>query len=174
MSNDHDFRTRVFALHAEGLSNRAIGRALNSNHVTIAKVLAEGAPASPLPAHMQPAHAPLAPPEAPDDAPALQVVRELLSEARRQFAHATAVGNSTEAQRYARTASGLMPVLARLERDERDDDGAIRISRVELEKARASVRARYAALRSRPLQCATCARALSVSMGLGTAESESK
>lgn len=167
---DPDFRRRVFALHEEGLSNRAIGRALDSNHTRVAAILREPPPPpAELPAHMRPAQpatmAALNPAES--DAPALQVVRELLAEARAQFTAATASGDSASAQRYARTAAGLTPVLARLEREDREDDGAVRISLAEAAKIQDSMNERIKAVCNRPLLCAKCSRELSVFWGTG-------
>jgi hypothetical protein len=159
-----EIRSRASA----GESNRALARAFDVSHTTIAKVVA-AAPAAttlpPLPSHM--ASPPAMPPSAPD-APALTIVRELLSEARAQFAEATSCGRSADAQRYARTAAGLTPVLARLEREESEGSNEFRCARVELDQARASIAARRAAVASRSMQCADCSRALSVSQGLGT------
>ena len=160
-----DERRRIHALAAEGLSARAIARAVSSSHPTIAKVLAEPAPPPAIdPEHMRP---PITP-EAPDDgAPALQVVRELLAEARHQFAISTSLGDSGAAQRYARTAAGLTPVLARLEREFREDDGSIRVTAADIAAANERLNERLAAICARPLHCAECSRALSVSWGMG-------
>lgn len=172
---DLDFRRRVFALHAEGLSNRAIGRALESNHTRVAAVLAEGPPPTELPEHMRPPQ-PLtiaAPIPGEPDAPALVVVRELLAEARAQFAAASASGDSASAQRYARTAAGLTPVLARLEREDREVDGAVRISPAEAAKIQDSMFERIKAITNRPgLRCAECDRKLSVYWGTGLTEAQ--
>ena len=172
---DDDFRRRVFALAAEGLTNRAIGRALGSNHTTVAKVLANPAPLkapAPLPAHMSPPPAlAMAPLDTPD-APALQVVRELLAQAREQFARATQAGDSNGAQRYARTAAGLTPVLARLERAEQDASDAIVVSRAECERIEESLTERIKGVCNRPLLCSKCSRELSVSWGTGKTEAE--
>lgn len=166
---DPDFRRRVFALHDEGLSNRAIGRALDSNHTRVAAILREPAPPpADLPAHMRPATTTAAAPNPAElDAPALQVVRELLAEARAQFAAASARGDSASAQRYARTAAGLTPVLARLEREDRDEDGAVRISQAEAAKIQDSLTERIQAICNRPLLCPKCSRELSVFWGTG-------
>lgn len=159
---------------AKGESNRALARAFNVSHTTVAKVVAAAPappppPPPPLPSHM--ATPPAMPPSAPD-APALTIVRELLSEARAQFAEATSFGRSADAQRYARTAAGLTPVLARLEREENEGSSEFRCPRAELEKARASIASRRAAIVARlalgGIRCCDCDRALSVSQGLGT------
>jgi hypothetical protein len=169
VSADNDFRRQVFALAAEGLSQRAIGRALDSNHVTVAKILREPPPPPPeaMPAHCAPRPPPATPGTDSPDAPALQVVRELLAEARNQFAVASASGDSASAQRYARTAAGLTPVLARLEREDREVDGAVRISPAEAAKIQDSLTERIRAIINRPLVCSTCSRALSVFWGTG-------
>jgi hypothetical protein len=79
-----------------------------------------------------------------------------------------AVGNSAEAQRCTRTAAGLTPVLARLERDQRDDADVLRLDRGDIEKAMRGVRERVAAILARgELRCADCSRALSVRFGTG-------
>lgn len=169
---DLEFRRRVFSLHAEGLSNRAIGRALESNHTRVAAVLAEGPPPAELPAHMRPAQpltiAAPSPAAAASETPdALTTVRELLAEARAQFAAASASGDSANAGRYARTASGLMPVLARLEREDREVDGAVRITPAEAAKTRDSLTERIKAICNRTLLCSKCSRELSVFWGTG-------
>lgn len=174
MSADHELRRQVFALAAEGMSNRAIARALDTNHTRVAAILREGPPPAEMPAHMRPPQ-PLtiaAPNPAELDAPALQVVRELLAEARAQFAAASACGDSASAQRYARTAAGLTPVLARLEREDREVDGAVRISPAEAAKTRESVIERIKAICNRPLLCSKCSRELSVFFGTGLSEAE--
>jgi len=171
-SFDNEFRARVFALAAEGLSHRAIGRALDSNHVTVAKVLREPPPLAGMPAHCSPPPPPATPGTDSPDAPALQVVRELLAEARNQFALTSASGDSASAQRYARTAAGLTPVLARLEREDRDAVGGIQVSADEIKKARTSIAERVAAIRNRPLLCSRCSRTLSVFWGTGLTEAE--
>ena len=161
-------KRRIHELAAEGLSARAIARVVGSTHPTISKVLAEPAPVDQ--PHMAP---PPLPPEAQDDgAPALQVVRELLAEARRQFAISTSQGDSGAAQRYARTASGLMPVLARLEREDRDDDGAVRISRDDAAEIEESLRERWTQLLSRPLLCAKCSSELQCELATGGEQHE--
>jgi hypothetical protein len=153
---------------AAGLSRRAIALEFGVSHTTIGKVLA-AAPPAPLPQHMAPP--PPAAPVTASDAPALVVVRELLAEARAGFANATACSNSIEAQRYARTAAGLTPVLARLERDERDDADMLHLSRADVSNAMATVRERVAAIVARgELRCADCSRALSVEWGTGPRE----
>lgn len=165
-------KRRIHALAAEGLSARAIARLVGSTHPTVAKVLASPPPPEAVPSHMAPPAPPAMPGTDAPDAPALQVVRELLAEARNQFALASAVGNSADAQRYARTAAGLTPVLARLEREERDGDGATRISRTEIDNARKAVRARVAAATAHGAVCSECARRLTVAIALGTGASK--
>ena len=151
---------------AAGLSSRAIAREFNVSHTTIGKVLAAATPPATLPDHMAP---PLTPaPVAASDAPALVVVRELLAEARAGFANAAAIGNSAEAQRFGRTAAGLTPVLARLEREQREDADVLRLSRSDIDAAMRGVRERVAAILARgELRCADCSRALSVRFGTG-------
>jgi hypothetical protein len=101
------------------------------------------------------------------------VVRELLAEARAQFAAASASGDSASAQRYARTAAGLTPVLARLEREDREVDGAVRISPAEAAKTRDAMFERIKAITNRSeLRCASCDRKLSVYWGTGLTEAE--
>lgn len=174
MTDDLETRRRVFQLAEEGLSTRAIARVVGSSHTTVARMLREPPPPAEVPAHMRP----LEPPPrsagtGEPDAPALQVVRELLAEARAQFATASACGDSAGAQRYARTASGLMPVLARLEREDREVDGAVRISPAEAAKIQDSLLERIKAITNRPgLRCAKCDRELSVYFGTGLTEAE--
>jgi len=174
---DNAFRARVWALAAEGLSHRAIGRALDSNHTTVAAVLKSPPPLEPPPARPLPAHC--APPvlaspgtDSPD-APALQVVRELLAEARNQFAVATASGDSNGAQRYARTAAGLMPVLARLEREAHDASGGFVITEQDVAEANSRIDTVLNALAARGApRCAKCSRELSIAWGHGVPEDE--
>lgn len=174
MIDDLETRRRVFQLAEEGLSTRAIARVVGSSHTTVARMLREPAPPpAELPAHMRPLEPLAIPPgtQSPE-APALVVVRELLAEARAQFAAASACGDSAGAQRYARTASGLMPVLARLEREDRDVDGAVRISPAEAAKTRDAMLSRIKAICNRPLLCAKCSRELSVFWGTGLSEAD--
>jgi hypothetical protein len=169
MIDDLETRRQVFQLSEEGLSTRAIARVVGTSHTTVARVLREPPPPpAELPAHMAPS-APLVIPldASSSDAPALVVVRELLAEARAQFAAASACGDSASAQRYARTAAGLTPVLARLEREDREVDGAVRISPGDAAKTRDAMFERIKSICNRPLLCAKCSRELSVFWGTG-------
>ena len=58
-----------------------------------------------------------------------------------------------------------LPVVARLESKEKDEEGLFTVSQAEIEKAMRGVRERAAALLERPLLCAACGRALSISWG---------
>ncbi len=74
-------------------------------------------------------------------------------------------GNHTAAQRNMRDASGMALLIARLERDARDDSGILRLSVAELEQDTAKARELLVAICDRPLLCAKCSRELSAEWG---------
>jgi hypothetical protein len=74
-------------------------------------------------------------------------------------------GNHTAAQRAMRDAAGMAPLIARLERDAREDTGILRLSVAELEQDTLRARERLEAMCERPLLCAKCSRELSAEWG---------
>lgn len=152
----------IHALKAAGLSLREISRRVGVSRPTVTKILAEPPP---VPAHMAVASVPDMADAPAENAPAIEHARYLVDAARAALVEAQAVGDANLAQRHTRNLAGLLSVLARLERTERAEEDAIRISRAEVATIERSLRERIAATLSRPLLCAHCSRALSVSWG---------
>lgn len=160
-------KKQVLAMAATGSSHREIAERIGVSHVTVGKYLrgagvsrnAGGRAEVPPPAET--------PAPDPSEAPpaAIEIVRELISKSRAEFRSATELGNANAARHFARTAAGLMPVLARLEREQNQDEHVLRIPRTEIAEAMGSVREKLAAIASRPLLCAHCSRQLSVEWG---------
>jgi predicted transcriptional regulator len=99
-------------------------------------------------------------PEPPDDAPAIEHLRWQLRDMRRQAGEAQALGNTTAAQRHTTAAGKLMPILARLEREERSATDAIVIQQHELAALRKQWRDFCESVREQPLVCAECGKRL--------------
>ena len=122
----------------------------------------------------------MAPPAPP--APAISIGTDLASDTRalvndmlRRAVDYEAAGNMTAAQRQRRDAATIMPVLARLEREHREDSDVVRISRAEAKAIDDNLRERIAATLNRPILCAHCSRALSVRWGTeGLAEPDDR
>jgi hypothetical protein len=89
----------------------------------------------------------------------------MMNRALQRSAAAEAAGNFASAQRDSRDAAAMAVVLARLTRSEAEDRDVMRISRSEVTTIEESLQDRWAAILSRPLLCAECSRALSVSWG---------
>ncbi len=97
----------------------------------------------------------------------LGTIRRMQRNALKGARDATADGNHTAAQRYTRDAAGLVPVIARLEKDARAGSDVLHISMPDIEEAMIAVEQRIATLASRPLRCEKCSRELSIEYGLG-------
>lgn len=135
-----------------------------SGFMDLVRTRAEGAPAK----------APSKPPPAPvvevdeqadeedDDAPldAVGYIRRQIKETERLGKQALAEGNMTLAQRCGRDVGNLMPVLARLEKMQRDDETTLHVSRAEIDSAIASIEDSYKTICDRPFVCAECGRAI--------------
>lgn len=103
-------------------------------------------------------------PEVPVEGEPVEIVTALLHEARRDAARHAKVGNASAASRSQRTAAMLAPVVARLAKDQRSEDGGFFITRAEVDQTRAELKDRIARVLERPLLCAHCNRQLSVSL----------
>jgi hypothetical protein len=168
-----DLKRQIHRMAGEGLSLRAIGRAVGLSHVTVREVLKNAAPPvlRALPSHMAPPDAPGPDADDPgDNEPALTQARFLLAQARADLRRAQAVGDSQLAQRCTRNCTALMTVLARLER-EQDAAGQIIISEADLAAAEADLNAKARAFADRggALLCSKCSRELSINWALGPA-----
>ena len=156
-------RLQIHTLHCGGMSDRAIAKIVKLAHTTVARVLAQPAPAELLP----PAPADLDDDDgAPDDdAPALDQARYLMKQAREGLRAANASGDAQLGQRQTRNAAFLANVLARLEGVERDTGGGFYLQAGDIAEANGALNDRLKALAERgagTLRCADCNRALSV------------
>ena len=107
-----------------------------------------------------------------DDASLYERTLRMMKRAEARAVRAEADGNHSAAQRAQRDAATLMPVLARLEAARRAGADGVTFTREELEKARASVRARVAALasdleRTGGISCAHCGRSIRLALARG-------
>lgn len=115
----------------------------------------------------------LPPADAPDDEinaeddDALVITRKLLARTLRVAREAEAGGNYTAAQRANRDCSGILVTIRQLEENRKDTADVLRVPLAKIDEAMAAVQARVAAICDRPLLCAHCSRALSVSLGTG-------
>lgn len=156
MNAEQSARARELA--RQGLSQRDIAAELGVSRAAVRKALAAAPEAL----------AAAAPPAAPapaTDASALEQARALLAETRADLEQARSRGETAAVSRLSRTMAMLMPVVSRLESRERDEADLVVASHAEIERAMRSVRERAAALLDRPLLCAACGRALSISWG---------
>lgn len=92
--------------------------------------------------------------------PPLDGMRALALSVREAHATAVAVGDARGASANARTAAGLLSIIAKLERQQQDDGDMIHMPRRELAEGRRRYRERVAAIAARPLTCARCGAAL--------------
>lgn len=111
-------------------------------------------------------------PDEDDNRDTLTEVKQMLRDSLRQAKDAGKIGHAADAQRFGRIAAVLVPVIARLERDQKTDEHVLRISRQEIAERRIKVRQRFRAICDRPLLCAQCNRKLSVFWGTGKSEEE--
>ena len=122
-----------------------------------------------VPAHMRPP--PPAEPVVPLDTSDLgNLVKQMIQDVHAQVSDARAGGNLRAAGQAAATLQKLATVLKQIEASKHDDASTLHVPRIDLERARMSVRARWMALRSRPLLCAHCARRLSIAWGTGATD----
>lgn len=162
-------RHEIHERRAKGESIRQIAKATGWGRTTISRVLAEALPApTALPDHMQPESlaTEIGPGPSASD-PAIDQVRFLLSTCRAQLDQAQRLGDRSSAARLTRDAAYLTNTLSKLERIESADEDVFRISRAEIKAIDEQMRERMAAILSRPLLCAHCSCALSVSWGTG-------
>lgn len=89
----------------------------------------------------------------------------LLRDARRTSEQARRQGNLTAAQRSARDAATLVPVLARLQRSKAEAGDAVVVSRARIAEVIESYRAKARIALERPLLCAHCHRELMAAWG---------
>jgi transposase-like protein len=103
---------------------------------------------------------------APEDRDTLEQVRRMVRDLEKLARRAAKDHNHRAAQQYLSNAAKLVPAIARLEDRALEDDGALHISRAEVDQARDVVRERFAAIAARgKLRCADCARKLTISFG---------
>ncbi len=164
MTVDRDTRAEAIAAARRGIPHTEIARVAGVQARTIGRWVAEVAkePAS----TPQPARAPE--PELPSSAlpgGTLDTMRQMLADTIAQSKAAKADGNHTAAQRAMANATALANTIARLEKNMADNADELRISRAEIDEARATVRARLTALAERPILCADCGKELSLSYG---------
>ena len=185
---DPDTVAAAVAAVRAGESLRDVGRRLGVSQTTVSRWAKAAASAAPAPADTTPAppagggallerlrgRAAAAddgadPPPDPfadiDPADSLGMLRRMRAESLRIAAQASAEGNHSAAQRAMRDAAGLAPVIAREERRHADDADTLHFSRDQIAAAQERMRARVAALASRPLLCADCGRELSIRLG---------
>lgn len=153
------------AARTAGVTEGAVRQWIKKAKVAPAPSSAPSAPPpAPIPDHM----APPAPVEAVEVGHDMVAgVRAMMNRALQRSAAAEAAGNYAAAQRDSRDASAMAIVLARLTRSEAEDKDILRISRSEVSAIEDSLRDRISAILSRPLLCAECSRALSISWGTG-------
>ncbi len=155
----------MHALAKAGMSQRDIAKRTGWSRPTVAAILKEPDPAS-VPDHMAPAVIETDAP--PSDAPALDQVRWLVSQARAGLESALSVGDRLSAARYTRDCGYLLNALQRLERTAAAEGNIVwHATKAEVAEIEESLRERISAILSRPLLCAECSRALSVSWGTG-------
>lgn len=119
---------------------------------------------------VQPAPAPAPQGEPASEADLLDTLRRMLGQLLDDAKSSRAVGNMTAVTRSMRDAGNLSNTIARIEGRQADDADVLRISRSEIAEAMAAVTLRVQAIADRPLLCAHCSRALSVSFGERGAE----
>jgi hypothetical protein len=102
----------------------------------------------------------------PEDRDTLEQVRRMVRDLEKLARRAAKDHNHRAAQQYLSNAAKLVPAIARLEGRALEDDGALHISRAEVDQARDVVRERLTAIAARgELRCADCARKLTISFG---------
>lgn len=110
--------------------------------------------------------------DADDDASLYDRTLRMMKRAEARAKRAEADGNHSAAQRAQRDAATLMPVLARLDAQRKAGADGVTFAREDLEKARASVRARVAALaadleRTGGIVCSSCGRRIRLQLAKG-------
>lgn len=171
-------------LRSGGASFAAIGAALGVDASTVGRSLrrSQAPGATPADAPVPEGHAelierlraqrvageppePVEPEPDPDSDPAAYL-RHRMRAGARLARSAEQAGNLSVAQRASRDVAALASVLARLERDQRDQGDAITITRQEWDAAERMVRDRVDALIARgPIRCSACSRELSIEWG---------
>lgn len=157
---------------ASGQSAPEIARALHVSARTVLNwVERYGEPAAPEPPPLAPPEAPPAEPEdedEPDDgASSLERMRRMMRDLQRDARVARKRGNLRDAQRILRDSVALSATIARLEKAQQADGGAVHASRADIEAALQRHRENVRQLCERPLLCAHCGRELSIKWGQG-------
>jgi hypothetical protein len=157
--DEADIRRRASA----GATHRALGREYGVSHVTIGKVVAVGAAHAPdapvpsAPAHVPHTTVPSVPTELlPDDT--LGRLREMQRRYLERAERAEAAGDFTAAGRAGRDAATLAPVIARLERDAKTDDGTFTFTIADVQRVAADLKKKVADVQHRNFMCAECGR----------------
>lgn len=153
-------RAEVVRLARSGMSHRAIARRFGISAPTVAKYVAA---APPVELHAAPP-GDLAAAAIDPSASTVEIARALLRHASEGLTIAQANGDASLAQRCNRDAATATLLIARLERERRDEADVIRIPRAELEQAMESVREKAAAICARPMLCSACSRNLSATL----------
>lgn len=170
---DPELVSETLALVAAGVSLAEAARTAGVSEGAVRQWIkkAKAKPSAPPPAGLPSIPDHMAP---PPPAEAVEVghdmvagVRAMMNRALLRSAAAEAAGNYTSAQRDSRDAAQMATVLARLTRSEAEDRDILRISRSEVASIEEQLRERIAAILSRPMLCAECSRALSVTFGTG-------
>jgi hypothetical protein len=177
---DPEIVAEAVRLVRAGSSTRDVAEAIGVTATTIQRwVAAAPPPAAPaVPADVQARAARLverAPATEPDDGPdplegvdpndGLAYAKAMRAAAVRNATIARREGNHTAAQRAMRDAANMAPLIARLERDARSDEGVLRLSVADLEQDTQKARELLVAICDRPLLCAKCSRELSAEWG---------
>ncbi|HVW25071.1 MAG TPA: hypothetical protein VHC69_06845 [Polyangiaceae bacterium] len=164
-------RAEARRLRDAGLSLREIAERVGFSHVSVAKWLAVPEAVDVPPAVVAPA--PLLSPldvtpdgaEPLDLASTLEFVKESMRNSRNIADEARKVGNFSAAQRATRDVAAFSAIVARLEKQAVADEGSVRYSREDIDRAIAGVRERVASLVARGLRCQDCGRKLAASWG---------
>jgi predicted transcriptional regulator len=133
-----------------GMSQREVARRFGVSQPTIAKYLA-AAPAPDAPAATPTTVAAIDP-----NASAIEIARALLAGATAGLAAAQANSDGALVQRHNRDAGNLAILIARLERDARQDDDVFTVSKSEIDAALEEINEKVRAVEAEPLVCARC------------------
>lgn len=104
-------------------------------------------------------------PPIPEDADTLERARALLARVEVIAEASLRAGNVKAAQSAMRDALKAINDIARYEATRAKTSDGLHISQEEIDEARETVRARFAAIADRPLLCASCGRKLAISWG---------
>ena len=164
---------RAVDMYSSGRTLADIGKEIGANASTISRwVKPKKKPSvSERAKRIAPPRAP-APPEDEEEEPeeersTLENSKRMQRNMQKAADKAAADGNHTAAQRFMRDAAGMSAIIARLEKQSLEGSDVLHLSMQEIEDTMTGVRDRVATLASRPMNCATCSKELSIEYGVG-------